>query len=770
MKSTSRIVKCLTVLALCALPSLAHAQAAELPTEVALPGHVDLAKSTTLRLRVRLTKPVPSNLPTIATNKAWESGEVVDYTTNNSFGLGRSSGKAAGFAISVLPDGAWTWNAGDGSRRIDHRPESADQGIADGEWHEVGFAIDRGMGVAHLYHDGRRVAMHDLSGVGDLSTDMNAVRFGEFDGLEVADLQVDPRVVLPEEMAASYTERFGALPRPAPAANWDGRPLKVLAWNIWHGGRRKGRDEGVQRVVEVIEESGADIVLMQETYGSGPRISGRLGFDYFLRSSNLSIMSRFPIHNAHRLYQGFRFGGATIELRPGEHVEVYSLWINHLPSVSSALKEGATGEELAVADSKTRGAEIDAALRALHQHLGEGPAIPVLIGGDFNSGSHLDWTAEAAHLPNHMGRVAPWPVSLSMERAGFIDTFRTRHPDPIQEPGLTWSPEFRDSHQDRIDYVYASGGDWRVLESKVLDTHPRGWPSDHAAVLSTVELVVPAPSLKVISYNTYYVFSEGTEVEAGSKWIAEQAPDVVALQELTNISDARLAELAAGWDHRHTALLKTSGFSVGLTSNSPIELLDSIREGMHHGALHVRIDGIHYFAVHLSPFRWSVRTTEAEILLSKIKPLIDRGEKVIVLGDFNAMSPADRELTDSLPNRLTKARTSDAKHDHVENLRDGAFDYSVMKRFFDAGLVDTTLPFLERSGATRWTCTTGIWSEAKTDPPSDGSRIDFILASPNLARSSIDSHIPRAGILNRTSDHYPVCVEFKRADVRSSNK
>lgn len=49
---------------------------------------------------------------------------------------------------------------------LDHRPEAADQNIMDGLWHEVGFSIDRGSSVAHLFHDGRRVAVHNLSGLG----------------------------------------------------------------------------------------------------------------------------------------------------------------------------------------------------------------------------------------------------------------------------------------------------------------------------------------------------------------------------------------------------------------------------------------------------------------------------------------------------------------------------------------------------------------------------------------------------------------------------
>ncbi len=460
-----------------------------LPAQVQIPAAVDLNGDFTLRCFVRMEAPVP-NLPALVTNKAWQEGEIKDYTTNNSYGLGRESGNEEGFAISVLPDGAWTWNAGDGRRRLDHRPEAADQGIADGLWHEVGFAIDRDKSVAHLFHDGRRVAVHDLSGLEGLGFASKPIQLGSptASGIEIANLRIEAGVLPTSAVATSFTEPFGEARKPVAPAQWDGEPLRILAWNIWHGGRRKGQDEGVQRVVEIIQECDADIILMQETYGSGPRISGRLGYDYYLRSSNLSVMSRFPITDVHRLGPSFRFGGVTVELQEGLSVQAYSLWINYLPSVSKQLAEGVTGEQLAVADQQTRGAEMDAILAELLPHLEQTPDMPVIVGGDFNSGSHLDWTEEAAHLPNHQGLVVPWPAGMSMAAAGFVDTFRTAHPDPVAEPGRTWSPEFRDSHQDRIDYVYLRGSRWQVLDAEVLDQHARGWPSDHAAVLTTVTL------------------------------------------------------------------------------------------------------------------------------------------------------------------------------------------------------------------------------------------------------------------------------------------
>ena len=51
-----------------------------------------------------------------------------------------------------------------------------------------------------------------------------------------------------------------------------------MTWNIWHGGKEDGETLGPERVIEVIKASGADIIAMQETYGSGEFISESLDF------------------------------------------------------------------------------------------------------------------------------------------------------------------------------------------------------------------------------------------------------------------------------------------------------------------------------------------------------------------------------------------------------------------------------------------------------------------------------------------------------------
>ena len=44
--------------------------------------------------------------------------------------------------------------------------------------------------------------------------------------------------------------------------------FKVMAWNIFHGGN--DIENGPENVAKIIKEINPDIILMVETYGSGP--------------------------------------------------------------------------------------------------------------------------------------------------------------------------------------------------------------------------------------------------------------------------------------------------------------------------------------------------------------------------------------------------------------------------------------------------------------------------------------------------------------------
>jgi hypothetical protein len=135
---------------------------------------------------------------------------------------------------------------------------------------------------------------------------------------------------------------------------------------------------------------------------------------------------------------------------------------------------------------------------------------PVFLTGDFNAPSHRDWTPAAHEARSDMAFPLEWPVSLTVEAAGFVDTFRAVHPDPVENPGITWTYGYpfprlnADEVIDRIDFVYAANtGD--VLDSEIVgdpampntDIAVSPYPSDHRAVVSTIRVTPFEPPLFV---------------------------------------------------------------------------------------------------------------------------------------------------------------------------------------------------------------------------------------------------------------------------------
>ena len=79
--------------------------------------------------------------------------------------------------------------------------------------------------------------------------------------------------------------------------------FKVMAWNILHGGN--DIENGPENVAKIIKEINPDVILMVETYGSGPFIADYVGYNFHLIASeetplndtsvNLSIYSPIQI-------------------------------------------------------------------------------------------------------------------------------------------------------------------------------------------------------------------------------------------------------------------------------------------------------------------------------------------------------------------------------------------------------------------------------------------------------------------------------------------
>ena len=265
--------------------------------------------------------------------------------------------------------------------------------------------------------------------------------------------------------------------------------LDVMAWNIWRGGREDGEQIGVQKTIEVIRESGVDVVAMQETYGSGEIISEALGFEFLPRGTNVSIHSRYPILVDVSVFEEFKCVGAIIDVPDAEPVAFYSIW---LPYGYEIWAEGTRGPERTMEEMlgacQPSADDLATILPLIELKLAEvGYAdAPVIIAGDFNSMSHLDYVEEAKE--QHGGWVIDWPTSRVITEAGYLDSYRALNPTIDRMTDRTWTPRFPKEDQDRIDFVYGRGENLIPRESSIIDTHPEGCPSDHAALVTRYRL------------------------------------------------------------------------------------------------------------------------------------------------------------------------------------------------------------------------------------------------------------------------------------------
>lgn len=257
--------------------------------------------------------------------------------------------------------------------------------------------------------------------------------------------------------------------------------LSVLVYNIEYSG-----DETTDAVIADLD---ADVVGVLESYDRLPEIAESTGYPYY--NVGLQLLSKFPIHEpsgADGLY-------ALIEVQPGYAVAFFNTHLDYVKYGPELLVDGMPMDQVLASEDEVRTDSIRIQIPDMKQLSDAG--YPVLLTGDFNQPSSLDYTEATLGTREGINETVPWTVSEALFQVGMRDTFRDIHRDPVENPGITMdNPDFRaGGFGDRIDYVYA-GGPVTTLDSKLVGE--RGgpnveieydpWTSDHRAVLSTVEL------------------------------------------------------------------------------------------------------------------------------------------------------------------------------------------------------------------------------------------------------------------------------------------
>lgn len=467
---------------------------------------LDLSANAILRRPVKLTK---GTLPELNDRTSFSVQVWVKTLPNAKMGTpvigNKNAGDfaTAGWQVYTQENGAWGLILNDGKSSYDYKPTAERQRINDGRWHQILFSVNREKQEVWIFLDGKNVAIYNTPGIKGFETSNSTVIGGTDEKWEygsngqwfafngyIDEVKVWDVALSADHAQGLFREFFSN--EVVKAEPYNPVHLKVLSWNVWHGGHRYGEAVGLQRLIETIKSTHADVIGLIETYGSGAVIADSLGYYYYLISSNLSIMSRYPVSETIKAFHPSNFGGLKLKLSANKELVYFNTWLNYLPDVDASIREQHKNPEQLIQDEgATRHAEIKEILSKIAPYLKNTDRLPVIMGGDFNMGSHLDWTAATKAI--HFDRIVEWPESREMIKAGFLDSYRELHKNPLLDPGLTWgvrAATTTDKYgvRDRIDFIYYKGKDLNAIESRVIDYHPVMFPSDHAAVVTLFRL------------------------------------------------------------------------------------------------------------------------------------------------------------------------------------------------------------------------------------------------------------------------------------------
>ncbi len=320
------------------------------------------------------------------------------------------------------------------------------------------------------------------------------------------------------------------------SCNKNPETLRVLQFNIWQEGTVV--PGGYEGIVQQILDSRADLVTFSEVRNynntrfcdrivESLKEKGQLFYSFY--SYDSGILSRYPITDSLTVFPEKGDHGsiykAVIPFR-GREIALYTAHLDYLNCTYYDVKgyDGSTWKKrppMTDLDSiltNNRASRRDDAILAFMDEARKDKDKKrlIIIGGDFNEPSHLDWTEKTKDLYDRQGLVIPWTVSVLMEKEGFRDAYRVRYPDPLTHPGitypadcpgipvskLTWAPDA--DERERIDFIYyfpdkklkvTDAVVWgppgsichsqRVQETERTEIGSGVWPTDHKAVLVT---------------------------------------------------------------------------------------------------------------------------------------------------------------------------------------------------------------------------------------------------------------------------------------------
>lgn len=328
--------------------------------------------------------------------------------------------------------------------------------------------------------------------------------------------------------------------------------LKVMQFNIWREGTSV--PNGLSYIRDVINAVNPDVVCFCEVVNSSGDWTTKivnelatLGKTYYrgyVAGSDVSIISKYPINTSGPIVGGatvpfeLNVNGASVIVCPS-HLD-YTFYATYLPRGYACGGSGkyagwnplspfAPETNVSAIAAQNLASKRDEQMSAFIDYI-KNETRPVLLIGDFNEPSCLDWTAKQANLYDHNGVVYEWPTTLMLKDNGFIDAYRHVYPDEVLNPGITWPATATgvgstswaplSDERDRIDFIFYRGSGVTASEASLVG--PKGcyvknaatlegngndtfeastlpWPSDHKAVTATINFSFVPTAIKSVS-------------------------------------------------------------------------------------------------------------------------------------------------------------------------------------------------------------------------------------------------------------------------------
>ena len=276
----------------------------------------------------------------------------------------------------------------------------------------------------------------------------------------------------------------------------------LMSFNILYGGTHLG--QSLEQTAAVIRLAQADIVVACEQWGNAEPLADLLGFTCHIVVAppywkSVAVLSRYPITETFA-------NGVRLELDLQQSVCVFGVHLTSTPYQPYRVRDKAYTKKEEILDEarETREQELVVVLSEIRPLIEAGER--VLLCGDFNEPSHLDWTLASAREGHHFGLEMPWPCSKRVTESGMEDAYRVVFPDVCRHPGYTWtsvpglgvggSERAEDEVHDRIDFIYYAGLGLEPRAALIVGENSRNadlvvspFPSDHRAVAVIYQIV-----------------------------------------------------------------------------------------------------------------------------------------------------------------------------------------------------------------------------------------------------------------------------------------